>query len=100
MAEETFTSVLLISFCSFKSPILQGFIGLGEAILIQLYRIIFNNKPAAFLLMLALLPTINSLLLMWFGRVHEMAKADDLKHLNSFSSISMMIAAYLMVIII
>ncbi|OWM90454.1 protein NUCLEAR FUSION DEFECTIVE 4-like [Punica granatum] len=80
--------------------IMKGYIGLSGAILIQAYRTIFNNKPTAFLLMLALLPTINSMLLMWFVRVHESAEGDDLKRLNTFSAISMIIAAYLMVIIV
>ena len=50
--------------------------------------------------MLALLPTINTLLLMWFVRINNTSEGDEKKHLDSFSLIALVIAAYLMAIII
>lgn len=50
--------------------------------------------------MLALLPTINALLLMWFVRIHNTSEGVDKKNLNSFSLIALLVAAYLMGIII
>lgn len=50
--------------------------------------------------MLALLPTINTLLLMWFVRISNTNEGDEKKHLDSFSLIALVIAAYLMAIII
>ncbi|CAL9031186.1 unnamed protein product [Prunus brigantina] len=58
------------------------------------------KKPASFLLMLALLPTINTLLLMWFVRIHKKNEGNEKKHLNSFSLIALIVAAYLMGFII
>ncbi|GAV66720.1 Nodulin-like domain-containing protein/MFS_1 domain-containing protein [Cephalotus follicularis] len=80
--------------------IMKGFLGLSGAILIQVYRTFFNNKPTSFLLLLALLPTINSLLLMWFVRIYDTTEGDEKKHLDGFSMISLIIAAYMMIIII
>lgn len=50
--------------------------------------------------MLALLPTINTLLLMWFVRIHNTSEGNEKKLLTSFSLIALLLAAYLMVIII
>ncbi|ONK75252.1 uncharacterized protein A4U43_C03F14940 [Asparagus officinalis] len=51
--------------------------------------------------MLALLPSILSLLLMYFVQVyHDPNRSDDKRHLNSFSIISVITAAYLMLVII
>lgn len=50
--------------------------------------------------MLALLPTINALLLMWFVRIHNINEGDEKKHLDRFSLIALAIAAYLLVLII
>ncbi|KAA8542367.1 hypothetical protein F0562_023497 [Nyssa sinensis] len=80
--------------------IMKGFLGLSGAILIQVYQTIFKNKPASYLLMLALLPTFNSLLLMCFVRIYNMNEGDEKQHLNGFSLIALIIAAYLMAIII
>ncbi|KAM4107167.1 hypothetical protein ACB094_04G122800 [Castanea mollissima] len=80
--------------------IMKGFLGLSGAILIQVYETIFTNKPTSYLLMLALLPTINTLLLMWFVRINNTNEGDEKKHLDSFSLIALVIAAYLMAIII
>ncbi|KAL4316281.1 hypothetical protein AHAS_Ahas15G0269400 [Arachis hypogaea] len=80
--------------------IMKGFLGLSGAILIQVYRTIFNKKPKAYLLMLALLPPINTLLLMWFVRIHNTREGDERKYLNMFSSMAVVVAAYLMTVII
>jgi hypothetical protein len=50
--------------------------------------------------MLALLPTINTLLLMWFVRIHNTNVGHEKKHLDCFSLIALVVVAYLMVVII
>ncbi|CAJ2634213.1 unnamed protein product [Trifolium pratense] len=82
--------------------ILKGFLGLSGAILIQVYRTIFNNNPVSYLLMLSLLPPINTSILMWFVRIHNThdAVSEEKKYLNKFSLMALVIAAYLMIIII
>ncbi|MED6122702.1 hypothetical protein PIB30_042330 [Stylosanthes scabra] len=80
--------------------IMKGFLGLSGAMLIQVYKTIFNNKPKSYLLMLALLPPINTLLLMWFVRIHNTREGDERKYLNMFSSMAVVVAAYLMTVII
>ncbi|KAI5329940.1 hypothetical protein L3X38_029337 [Prunus dulcis] len=79
---------------------MKGFLGLSGAILFQIYWTFLYKKPASFLLMLALLPTINTLLLMWFVRIHKKYEGNEKKHLNSFSLIALIVAAYLMGFII
>ncbi|OVA12030.1 Nodulin-like [Macleaya cordata] len=80
--------------------IIKGFLGLSGAILIQVYQTIFQDKPSSFILMLALLPTIVPLLLMSFVKIKPTRGTDEKKHLNGFSVIALLIAAYLMVLII
>lgn len=80
--------------------IMKGFLGLSGAILIQVYAAIFKDNPSSFLLMLALLPTVGPLLLMCFVKVYNRHGIDEIKHLNGFSAIAMIIAVYLMVLII
>ncbi|KAF5193809.1 Nuclear fusion defective 4-like [Thalictrum thalictroides] len=80
--------------------IMKGFLGLSGGILIQIYAVIFKDDPSSLLLMLALLPTIVPLLLMCFVRVYHSNGVDDKKHLNRFSAIALIIAAYLMILII
>ncbi|OIV97088.1 hypothetical protein TanjilG_14002 [Lupinus angustifolius] len=80
--------------------IMKGFLGLSGAILIQVYLTILNNKPMAYLLMLAFLPPTNTLLLMWFVRIHNTQEGDERTYLNIFSLMALVIAAYLMVVII
>ncbi|KAK3031731.1 hypothetical protein RJ639_036611 [Escallonia herrerae] len=80
--------------------IMKGFLGLSGAILIQVYQTIFQNRPTSFLLMLALLPTFNSLLLMYFVRIFSTKDIDEKKHLDGFSAIALIVAAYLMAVII
>lgn len=80
--------------------IMKGFVGLSGAILVQVYQLLFQGDPTSFILMLALLPTINPLLLMYFVRAYNTRERDEKKHLNYFSVVSLLIASYLMVIII
>ncbi|KAJ4712197.1 protein NUCLEAR FUSION DEFECTIVE 4-like [Melia azedarach] len=80
--------------------IMKGFLGLGGAALIQFYDTICKGNPSTFLLILALLPTLVSLLLMCLVRIYGIRSVDEKKHLNAFSAVAMTIAAYLMVIII
>ncbi|KAG0496134.1 hypothetical protein HPP92_000825 [Vanilla planifolia] len=79
---------------------IKGFLGLSGAILIQIYKTLFNGKPSSFLLMLALLPSLLPLLLMCFVQVHHKSCGDDLRYLNEFSLIALAVAIYLMIVII
>ncbi|MCD7459630.1 hypothetical protein HAX54_041475 [Datura stramonium] len=76
--------------------IMKGFLGLSGAILIQVYQTLFNNNPSSLILMLALLPTIVTLMLMFLVTVHETPSRNEEKHLNGFLLISLVIAAYLL----
>ncbi|GJT51974.1 nuclear fusion defective 4-like protein [Tanacetum coccineum] len=80
--------------------IMKGFIGLSGAILIQIYQMLFDGNPTAILLMLAVLPTLMSLILMSFVHVNPANTTNDKQHLNGFSLIALSVAAYLMIIII
>ncbi|KAL3617997.1 hypothetical protein CASFOL_038318 [Castilleja foliolosa] len=81
--------------------IMKGFLGLSGAILIQVYQTLFSGKPSTFLLMLALLPTLVSLVLMFSVRVHETQSTNnEMTYLNGFSLISILVATYLMFLII
>ena len=79
---------------------MQGFLGLSGAILIQIYRTLYGGKTGNFLLMLALLPTLLPILLMGLVRIHPTSRPDDKQVLDSFSFISLLLAAYLMFVII
>ncbi|XP_004236183.1 protein NUCLEAR FUSION DEFECTIVE 4-like [Solanum lycopersicum] len=76
--------------------IMKGFLGLSGAILIQVYQTIFNNNPSSLILMLALLPTIVTLMLMFLVTVHETPSRDEEKYLQGFLLVSLVIAAYLL----
>lgn len=76
--------------------IMKGFLGLSGAILIQVYQTIFNNNPSSLILMLALLPTIVTLMLMFLVTVHETPSRNEEKHLHGFLLVSLVIAAYLL----
>ncbi|XVF50208.1 hypothetical protein PTKIN_Ptkin04bG0077700 [Pterospermum kingtungense] len=80
--------------------IMKGFLGLSSAILIQVYDTLCEGDPTTFILILAITPTLVSLLLMSLVKIYKTSTVDDKKHLNGFSSIALMVAAYLMVIII
>uniref|UniRef100_A0A1J3G7S9 Putative transporter MCH1 n=1 Tax=Noccaea caerulescens TaxID=107243 RepID=A0A1J3G7S9_NOCCA len=82
--------------------IMQGFLGLSGAILIQLYHAVSGGEgnPATFILLLAIVPTFVMFLAMPFVRVYETATTSNKKHLDGLSVISLIIAAYLMVIIV
>ncbi|KAK4427222.1 hypothetical protein Salat_1491100 [Sesamum alatum] len=80
--------------------IMKGFLGLSGAILIQVYQITFKDKPSSYLLLLALLPTITSLLLMGFVRIFNTNEEDEKRHLNRFSFLAIVLAAYLTATII
>ncbi|KAL3819348.1 hypothetical protein ACJIZ3_005253 [Penstemon smallii] len=80
--------------------IMKGFLGLSGAILIQVYETIFKDKHSSYLLLLSLLPTITSLLLMGFVKIYKTNQEDEKKHLNDFSCLAVIIAAYLAVVII
>lgn len=80
--------------------IMKGFLGLSGAILIQIYQTFMYKKTTSFLLMLALLPPITSLLFMWVVRIHNKEEGNEKQHLDSLSMIALIVAAYLMCIII
>ncbi|KAI4319120.1 hypothetical protein MLD38_032758 [Melastoma candidum] len=80
--------------------IMKGFIGLSAAILVQLYQAVFHGDASSFLLMLALLPTVNTMLLMWIVKVHNARDGDDKRFLNAFSAVAMIVAGYLTVLIV
>ncbi|KAK8604165.1 hypothetical protein V6N13_096624 [Hibiscus sabdariffa] len=80
--------------------IMKGFLGLSGAILIQVYETLFSNKPTSYILLLALLPTINPLMLMWFVRIYDTNEPDEKKLLDAVSCVSLLVAAYLMSVII
>ncbi|WZZ55198.1 hypothetical protein YC2023_055305 [Brassica napus] len=80
--------------------IMQGFLGLSGAILIQLYHTVSGEgNPATFILLLAIVPTLVIFLTMPFVRVYETVRTSDKKHLDGLSVISLIIAAYLMFVI-
>nr|XP_043617193.1 uncharacterized membrane protein YMR155W-like [Erigeron canadensis] len=80
--------------------IMKGFLGLSGAILLQVYLMIFNAGPTPYILMLALLPLLNTLLFMFSVRAFQTNEVDEKRHLNGLSLISVTIAAYLFSIII
>ncbi|KAK9995933.1 hypothetical protein SO802_020619 [Lithocarpus litseifolius] len=80
--------------------ILKGFLGISGAIMVQAYGIFCKGKPSTFILMLALLPTFVSIVLMSFVRIYEANTVDDVKRLNGFSIVALIIAGYLLIILI
>ncbi|KAH7675457.1 MFS general substrate transporter domain-containing protein [Dioscorea alata] len=79
---------------------MKGFAGLSSAILTQIYRTLLNGNAAAFILMLACLPALLPLLLMYFVKIHQTDGRNDQKHLDTFSIITLIIAGYLMLVIL
>ncbi|KAE8699896.1 transcription initiation factor IIB-2-like [Hibiscus syriacus] len=80
--------------------IMKGFLGLSGAVLIQAYNTICQGDPTTFILILAITPTLVSFLLMPFVKIHGTTSVSEKKHMNGFSYIALIVAAYLMVIII
>ncbi|KAF3957559.1 hypothetical protein CMV_017446 [Castanea mollissima] len=80
--------------------IMKGFSGISGAILIRAYNTFYEGEPSKFLLMLALLPTLISLVLMLLVKIYKTNTGDDKKHLNGFFAVALIIAGYLMIIII
>ncbi|GJT51975.1 nuclear fusion defective 4-like protein [Tanacetum coccineum] len=80
--------------------IMKGFLGLSGAILLQVYQTVFNAGPTSYILMLALLPFLNTLLFMSSVKAYQANEINEKKHLNGLSLISIIIAAYLFSIII
>ncbi|XP_047332143.1 protein NUCLEAR FUSION DEFECTIVE 4-like [Impatiens glandulifera] len=81
--------------------IMKGFLGLSGAVLIQAYRTFLPGNPSGFILMLALLPTIISISLMFLIRIHPTTSAGiDKKYLNWFSYIALAVVTYLLILII
>ncbi|GAB2269917.1 hypothetical protein Dimus_004835 [Dionaea muscipula] len=80
--------------------IMKGFLGLSGAILIQVYQALLKGNPSTFILMLALLPSLVSLLLMCIVRIYHVRTSEDKKYLNGFSVVALAVAGYLMIIII
>ena len=65
--------------------------------MVQVYNIFCEGKPSNCILMLALLPTFVSIVLMFFVRIYEANIVDDVKQLNSFPIVALIIAGYLMI---
>ncbi|XVE57029.1 hypothetical protein DITRI_Ditri04bG0058700 [Diplodiscus trichospermus] len=65
-----------------------------------MYATLCEGDPTTFILILAITPTLVSLLLMPVVKIYRTSTVDDKKHLNGFSSIALIVAAYLMIIII
>ncbi|CAN8304768.1 unnamed protein product [Cochlearia groenlandica] len=80
--------------------IMKGFVGLSGAMLIQLYEVICPGDPNSFILLLALVPSLLSILVMPLVRIYATRTDDEKKHLDGLSALSLIIAAYLMIIII
>ena len=68
--------------------------------MVQAYGIFCKGKPSTLILMLALLPTFVSIVLMSFVRIYEANTVDDVKRLNGFPIVALIIAGYLMIILI
>ncbi|XP_006307112.2 uncharacterized protein LOC17899791 [Capsella rubella] len=80
--------------------IMKGFVGLSGAMLIQLYETICPGDPKTFILLLAIVPSLLSVLVMPLVRIYETSTVDEKKHLDGLSTLSLIIAAYLMITII
>lgn len=65
-----------------------------------MYQTIFMNRPSSYLLILALLPSFNTIIFMCFVRMFNTSSVDEKKHLNRFSVVALLTAAYLMVAIL
>uniref|UniRef100_A0A7N1A875 Nodulin-like protein n=1 Tax=Kalanchoe fedtschenkoi TaxID=63787 RepID=A0A7N1A875_KALFE len=79
--------------------IMKGYLGLSGALLVQMYYAFCNGNPSTFILILALLPTVTTLLLMFLVKAYETGSRDDIKYLNGFSALSVAVAVYIMIVI-
>ncbi|EPS67431.1 nodulin-like protein, partial [Genlisea aurea] len=80
-----------------------GFLGLSGAVLIQVYEALFPGKPSSFLLMLAIVPTLLSLSLMFLVKIQHHShphSLHDQNYINGFSLISIALASYVMLLIL
>ncbi|XP_023515641.1 uncharacterized protein LOC111779750 [Cucurbita pepo subsp. pepo] len=80
--------------------IMKGYLGLSGALVIQVYNTICNGEPSNFLLLLAVLPTLLSIMFMWFIRIDRTESKNERKHLDSLSAHAVIVAFYLMAVII
>ncbi|XP_010540539.1 PREDICTED: protein NUCLEAR FUSION DEFECTIVE 4-like isoform X2 [Tarenaya hassleriana] len=80
--------------------IMKGFLGLSGAILVQMYHTLSEGNPSAFILQLAIVPSLIVLLAMPFVRAYDTTDKSDKTHLDCLSLISLIIVAYLMSIIL
>ncbi|KAJ9567163.1 hypothetical protein OSB04_003129 [Centaurea solstitialis] len=80
--------------------IMKGFLGLSGAILLQVYQTVFKAGPTPYILMLALLPFLNTLFFMSTVRSYQTNEVEEKSHLNGLSLISIIIAIYLFTVII
>lgn len=87
------------NFMSFDVMV-QGFLGLSGAIIIQVYHSTIGDNPSGFLLMLALLPSLLPLLLMFLVKSYETNDGNDNKHLRRLSLIAVIVAAYILILIV
>lgn len=65
-----------------------------------MYQTFFMNRPSSYLLMLALLPSFNTIIFMCIVRMCNTNSVDEKKHLNRFSVVALLTAAHLMIAII
>ncbi|XP_010459545.1 PREDICTED: probable transporter MCH1 isoform X2 [Camelina sativa] len=79
---------------------MKGFVGLSGAMLIQMYETICPGDPKTFILLLAIVPSLLSVLVMPLVRIYVTSTVDEKKHLDGLSTLSLIIAAYLMIVII
>lgn len=80
--------------------IMKGFLGLSGAIIIQVYYSLLEDNPSSFVLMLALLPSLLPILLMFLVRAYETNDGHDNKYLNRLSLIALILAAYILILIV
>ncbi|CAF1867098.1 unnamed protein product [Brassica napus] len=80
--------------------IMKGYIGLSGAVLVQMYHIFCKGDPTNYLLLLAVVPSLLILTTMPFVRTYDTVIANDKKHLNGLSTISLIIVTYLMIVIL
>ncbi|XP_047323186.1 protein NUCLEAR FUSION DEFECTIVE 4-like [Impatiens glandulifera] len=99
------TAVLVTCIRNFRknrgpvSGILKGYVGLSTAIFTNLCSAVFDDKPASFLLMLAIIPLVVCIIAAVF--LHEIPPSennedDDTRYFALINSIAVVIAVYLL----